>query len=137
MRRLRRGAQCEFAGPRIVFADRGAWFNGAVDGALVANGQRNLDLCFSDGALSRLFVAVRNVGVQVVCHFVMQLRRAGLQRFFSIHHDWQRMVVHLDGRERIISLVACFGHHSRHRVAGVAHTIGGENIARAGHAKGM
>ncbi len=137
VRRLRRGAQREFAGPRIVFADRGAWFNGAVDGALVANGKGNLDFRFSDGALSRLFVAIWNVGVQVVRHFVMQLRCARFQRFFSIHHDWQWVVVHLDGRQRIIRLVACFGHHSRHRIAGVAHTIGGENITGAGHAKGM
>ena len=79
-------------------------------------GERRLRLAVAEGALAD----------EVAAHRLVQHRRVRPERGFRIDDGGQRLVAHLDQRERVLRPVAVLGHDDGDRLTGVAHPVQGD-----------
>ena len=73
----------------------------------------------------RLAVAERALADKVASDGLVQHRRARLERGLGIDDGGQRLVSHVDERERVLSAVAVLGHDDGDGLAGIADPVGG------------
>ena len=120
----------------IVSGQGAAGFFGMVDHSLTGKPLPNDHLGGGDGVFSRLLVTVNYMRTEIVGNSRVKLRGSFLQRFFGIHHGRQRLVIHLDGGQGVVGLLARLRHHGGYMLADVPDPISGQDGLGPGHRSG-